>query len=375
MTSLLVTPLDVVKVRMQAMVEPPPMPSNVAPCPKGCGTFVLNNGQLECVLPKSVASFFDKSTGRLTDQARQVFVDSTGKTPSRLGTFSMLRRIFRKEGFGGIYAGIRPTLVMAVPNTVLYFSAYEEMVWRLRSKAGDCNVSTNLWLIPLVSGASARVAASSVTAPFEFLRTRQASMVGGGSNQHQSRGLVSDFGTIIRNEGFGALYSGLRSTLWRDVPFSAVYWLCLERLREAWKERSDHVKPSPAKQAMQAFLNGAISGMIAAACTTPFDVVKTRQQQYTQAAATAGQVQTQITASTVSLCSHDGAAVYEHAAGSGGGRSSRRSTGTFAHLRQIARDEGVQGLWRGNQARMLKVAPACAIMISSYELGKRLLEE
>jgi solute carrier family 25 protein 39/40 len=34
----------------------------------------------------------------------------------------------------------------------------------------------------------------------------------------------------------------------------------------------------------------------------------------------------------------------------------------------------VAGLWRGNQARMLKVAPACAIMISCYEFGKRVLE-
>jgi solute carrier family 25 protein 39/40 len=29
------------------------------------------------------------------------------------------------------------------------------------------------------------------------------------------------------------------------------------------------------------------------------------------------------------------------------------------------------GLWRGWVPRTLKVAPACAIMISSYEVGKR----
>jgi hypothetical protein len=39
----------------------------------------------------------------------------------------MLRRIFVKEGFAGIYAGIYPTLVMGVPNTVLYFVMYEEL--------------------------------------------------------------------------------------------------------------------------------------------------------------------------------------------------------------------------------------------------------
>ena len=47
----------------------------------------------------------------------------------------------------------------------------------------------------------------------------------------------------------------------------------------------------------------------------------------------------------------------------------RRST--FQHLRQIAKEEGFfAGLWKGNQTRMIKVAPGCAVMISCYELGK-----
>ena len=39
-------------------------------------------------------------------------------------------------------------------------------------------------------------------------------------------------------------------------------------------------------------------------------------------------------------------------------------------LYHIFREEGVKGLFRGWAARCLKVAPACAIMISSYEVGK-----
>ena len=47
---------------------------------------------------------------------------------------------------------------------------------------------------------------------------------------------------------------------------------------------------------------------------------------------------------------------------------------TFGVMRQILHDEGLPGLWRGNTTRMIKVAPACAIMITCYELGKVLLE-
>ena len=32
--------------------------------------------------------------------------------------------------------------------------------------------------------------------------------------------------------------------------------------------------------------------------------------------------------------------------------------GTFGHMRQIVRQEGVSGLWKGNLTRMVKVAPA-----------------
>jgi hypothetical protein len=46
--------------------------------------------------------------------------------------------------------------------------------------------------------------------------------------------------------------------------------------------------------------------------------------------------------------------------------------GTFGHMRHIAQEEGIVGLWKGNVTRILKVAPACAIMISCYEFGKRI---
>jgi solute carrier family 25 protein 39/40 len=36
----------------------------------------------------------------------------------------------------------------------------------------------------------------------------------------------------------------------------------------------------------------------------------------------------------------------------------------------IYEEEGLEALWRGNAARCLRVAPACAIMLGCYEMGK-----
>ena len=100
--------------------------------------------------------------------------------------------------------------------------------------------------------------------------------------------------------------------------------------------------------------------MIAAGVTTPADVLKTRLQ-------TASDQQHHSSSQGNNVaCGHDGAKPV--AKGSSSATTSRQV------LAEILEREGFRGLWRGSVARVLKVAPACAIMISSYELGKRLLE-
>lgn len=163
---------------------------------------------------------------------------------------------------------------------------------------------------------------------------------------------------MIRAEGFLSMYKGLSPTLFRDVPFSAVYWLCIERLREMWRGSQGIEQVSVWQQAGQALFNGSVSGMIAAACTTPLDVVKTRRQ-----------IDPPYFSVDSAVCDHKGAVVYNAKS------SDLQSSGTLQMMRNIVQNEGVPGLWKGNEARMIKVAPACAIMISSYELGKRLFSE
>lgn len=87
-------------------------------------------------------------------------------------------------------------------------------------------------------------------------------------------------------------------------------------------------------------VSGFIAGGLAAAATTPFDVVKTRHQI---------------------------------AAGSSGHSSARRSV--LGTLRAVYAQEGWEGLFRGVKPRAYRAAPACAIVISVYELLKDWLAE
>jgi len=401
-TALTVTPLEVVKVRQQAAakVSSPPNMSPAAKnglqlCPKGCGTFILNNGLTECLLPKNAVPYFDVN-GKIVAEAGTLSATATAhssqhvlagdavtaatsRAPStgaaaatasssaqqsalrNLGTFAMMRRIFAKEGLSGIYSGLGAGLIMGVPNTVLYFVTYEELISRWRTQR-------NKDWIPAVAGGSARIVASAATAPFELVRTRQAAAIGSKVVTSASASstmtcsisntsIMQEFQRIVQAEGAIGLYKGLSPTLMRDVPFSAIYWMTLEQFRAMWRRKSSSM-PTPLEQFGQALFNGSTAGMFAAACTTPLDVVKTRRQTA---------MVEHFLSSSPSSCDHAGAKPAATNA------AANQPSGTTEILRTILRDEGIAGLWRGNVTRMIKVAPACAIMLSSYELGKRLL--
>lgn len=48
----------------------------------------------------------------------------------------------------------------------------------------------------------------------------------------------------------------------------------------------------------------------------------------------------------------------------------KKRKSTIAVFREIYSQYGVRGLFAGTTPRLIKVAPACAIMISSFEYGK-----
>ncbi|KAJ2893461.1 hypothetical protein MKZ38_008669 [Zalerion maritima] len=392
LTSLLVTPLDVVRVRWQSQsVQTPPRPPNATDVSNAAKAAGLKPMTADLAKPAidTANSFKPSASLGVTACCREVFFMNNnaefclagpklegleGVTASSLhnvecaveqvqkktftSTFDGMRKIAQSDGFTALWRGLSPTLVMTIPGNIIYYAGYD---WLRYNKNSPIAKATRDIYTPLVAGMVARILAVTAVSPIELFRTRMLATSGVSAAGH----LVETFKgmeEMIKHQGYRSLWRGLTLTLWRDVPFSGIYWLGYETTRNKltdMREQHQHLPLEYEGSTVQArrrfqsrenqmdtfidsFTAGALSGAIASIVTMPFDVAKTRTQIFRNA---------RPAANASSMAPED--------------------RPILRLLWHIFETEGVTGLFRGWVPRTLKVAPACAIMISSYEVGKR----
>lgn len=330
------TPFDVVKTRLQTQppkakshqlfARPPQnaccQPNNV-PCVRGMSSLAIpafNRSEVVCVWDHGIL--------------RQERVN---------GFYDAVKHVVRAEGLRGLWKGAGTTMfastvsryfqkcrlteslfcsLVGVPSSTLYMVTYDHLLNSIFPLFVTPSAST-----PLFAGIMARTLISTVASPLELIRTNLQSTPSSSSNPNTLRSVISSISSLVQKQGPTSLWKGLSATLWRDVPFSGLYWANYEGLK-SWFNRNGREGTSVA------FASGAMSGIIAALITSPFDVLKTRRQ-----------------ASVMSTPSH--------------------TTGTLPLLRRMVQTEGYSALYAGIGPRMAKIAPACGIMIACYEVCTR----
>ncbi|RCK56004.1 Mitochondrial carrier protein MTM1 [Candida viswanathii] len=336
-TSLVVTPFDVIRIRIQQQeILPQTQPCCQVHFPEH--TFAPSPSS-----PSAAATA--TATGTLSAEAsssapelfwiHNKYCNSAENCTRITSTFQGFNTVARHEGIGTLWRGLSLTLLMAIPSNIIYFTGYEYI--------RDHSPISEHPLNPLFCGSLARTMLATFTAPFELIKTRlQAIPTDAKSSGHVLSNLLKDLMGLVRLNGAATLFKGLGITLWRDVPFSGIYWSSYEflklRISRGLKVNFNTVKSDDDwKVFITSFLSGSISGAIAVFFTNPFDVGKTRLQ---------------ITMDE-------------------GNQHLKHKTNMFKFLYNIYRTEGVGALYAGFPPRVMKIAPACAIMISSYEIGKK----
>lgn len=306
-TSIFVTPLDVVKTRLQAQQK--------AMLSDKC--FLYCNGLMDhlCACNGKVPAWIQKN-GKFN------------------GTLDAFVKIGKKEGVSSLWSGLSPTLVLAVPATIVYFVSYEQLRLYLKDtynkniKSPDVkSYDKQPFWVPILAGGMARVWAATLVSPLELIRTKMQSQKLSYAEMRQALKIV------IKYNGVSGLWMGLSSTLLRDVPFSAIYWFNYETFNRSF--------PAYVHSFSFNLLAGAAAGSVAAFVTLPFDVVKTHRQ--------------------IEMGEKE---IYTN-------NPNRHSNTVSSIIRKIYSQSGVRGLFTGLIPRLVKVAPACAIMIATFEQGKR----
>ncbi|RIA96587.1 mitochondrial carrier domain-containing protein [Glomus cerebriforme] len=323
LTSLFTTPFDVVKTRLQSQSLFPTSLTNTSCCSDVLFSTQNLRREFICQLNSPHISSNQASTLSCTVADAATFAPSRQIAVNHFnGSLDGMIKIVRNEGITSLWRGLSPALVMSIPVTVIYFVGYDylrDSLWtNWKGKYSET-------YSPLIAGASARTIAATVISPLELFRTRMQGPEGVNGLKEVMKGIQK----MAKVNGVLSLWRGLEPSLYRDVPFSAIYWTGYELTKRylTYYMRENNIDNKFAIS----FLSGATSGSIAAALTTPFDVAKTRRQ--------------------VSLTQMERSRIHRV-------------------LKQIYQEEGFKGLFTGGPLRISKVAVSCAIMISTYEALK-----
>ncbi|QRW04819.1 DNA mismatch repair protein MutS [Ceratobasidium sp. AG-Ba] len=296
MTALTMTPFDLIKTRLQtqptATVAPPTLFRGRPPLQSAKAG--PSSGLARVVVDRAAAA-----------DSVVCLWDGTWRSERVKGFWDAVVKVSRAEGVSGLWKGVGTSLTIAVPASTAYMLTYDHLNHSLPV------LDSAPLVTPLAAGIASRSIVASLFSPLELVRTRIQYPNRTGHSAYYA--VCPSWNTVDGCNRWGrSLWRGLGPTLWRDVPFSGIYWAGYESGKRTLK-RLGHTGVDAA------FVSGAGSGMIAALITMPFDTLKTRRQA---------------------------ALTY---------RSNRRSESAVAGL----------------TPRVAKIAPACGIMIACYEgVGK-----
>ncbi|XP_023543244.1 folate transporter 1, chloroplastic-like isoform X2 [Cucurbita pepo subsp. pepo] len=297
--------------------------------------------QWENATAGAVAGFATVASVHPLDVVRtrfQVYDGRGSNLPTYKNTVNAILTIARMEGLRGLYAGFYPAVLGSTVSWGLYFFFYGRAKQRY-SDYGKKNLTPTLHL---ASAAEAGALVCFCTNPVWLVKTRMQLQ----NPLHQAQpysGLYDAFRTILREEGFAALYKGIVPGLML-VSHGAIQFTVYEELRKVIANsrykgtRVDAQSSGELLNSVDYAVLGGSSKIAAMLLTYPFQVIRARLQQRP------------------------------------GNDGTPRYMDSFHVLKETARFEGIRGFYRGITPNLLKNVPAASITFVVYENVLKLLK-
>lgn len=235
------------------------------------------------------------------------------------GLISRCKLIYKDNGLKSFYRGLFPSCFGAAISWGLYFSFYERFKTILLPFADETPKIKPLLYFSASTGAGCLTVL--ITNPIWLLKTRMELQL---STNKQYSSTFHAFRKIIRNEGMFGLYKGLIPALILTSN-GAIQFMIYESLKEMLQLKDYSIE----KKSLSYFLVGVLSKSIASTITYPYQVAKTRIQQF---------------------------------------QNIVKYKTTLQTIRLITTNEGFLALYKGLCPNLLRVAPNSAVTLLVYEI-------
>ncbi|GMH48983.1 hypothetical protein TL16_g00414 [Triparma laevis f. inornata] len=196
-------------------------------------------------------------------------------------------------------------------------------------------------IIHLSGGIFAEIIACIIYVPVDV--TKERLQISTLSSEKIYKTSLDCFKNILANEGLMGIYKGYFGTVLSFGPFSGLYFLGYEFLKNEVKSRNTTSSGSADLTFNETLTCSLTAGALASWITTPLDLAKLRMQ-----------------VSKSSLVDKEIALKYN---------------GFFKALKYIHKTEGVKGLWRGGMVRVGFFTPATGITMGTFDFFKGKLKE
>ncbi|KAK9459960.1 mitochondrial carrier domain-containing protein [Lipomyces oligophaga] len=250
-------------------------------------------------------------------KTRMQIISSGGSSYS--GISNAISRISATEGVRALWRGVTSVVIGAGPAHAVYFGVYEvtKQYFGGNEGSGYHPIATSL------AGACATISSDALMNPFDVIKQR---MQLSGSRYPNIYACAS---SVYRAEGFSAFYLSYPTTLLMNVPLTALNFTTYEALSKV-------LNPDRRYDPLTHCVAGGLAGAVAAAATTPLDVVKTL-------------LQTKGSSNDIEI---------------------RNSRSFVDAAKIIYRRDGFSGFLRGLRPRIVANMPSTAICWTSYEMAK-----
>lgn len=244
-------------------------------------------------------------------------------SPVRLGMCEAAGAVVRTQGALGLMRGCSAIGVGCVPAHVGFFGTYEFAREKLVGEHGEQQP-----MRMAACGAAATIVHDTILTPHDVVKQRLQ------LGRHLGPLECASF--MWRHEGFRGFYRSLPVTLAMNIPFMGALVVCNDSLQRFFAVSRGSSAEAELRHAPWYFFCAGISGAIAGALTTPFDVVKTQLQTQT---------------------------------------GKHPSEGSLRMLRRVILHSSWSGMMTGVGPRVLIAAPSAAVSWGTYETVSTVLRD